>query len=96
MIKYSDFVREEPLICNEMERNAAKKERRRRHAFEKASRLQKHDLSQYATRDEAEVALKAEADEMVVGCGGIFFTVMMAVLSWMIRKLLDRQFGDNK
>jgi hypothetical protein len=93
VIKYEDFVQDNPFICDESESRSAKKDRRRKRAFEKALILEKHDLSQYANRHDAEIGLKAQADEMVAGAGGIFFSVFSAVLLWIIRKLLDNYFG---
>lgn len=95
MLTYDQYDADHPLICNEYE-TKGRKERRRRRAFQKASKLQSRDLSRYATRAEAQEALESDGEELVVGSGGIVFMILSSVISWMIRKLLDDYFGVDE
>ena len=97
MITYEDYMNDHKedaqFICNETSPHAARKERRRRRCFERASRLENINLNQYKTREEAEEALKAQGEEMVVASGGIVFVLLSSIISWIIQKLLSRHFG---
>lgn len=98
MITYENYVQylkdnDGDFICNETMHNAEKKERRRRHCFDRAKKLEEYDLSKYKTREQAEAALKIQGEELVVGCGGIVFILLSSIISWIIQKLLTKQFG---
>lgn len=97
MITYENYVQylkdnDQGFICNETMHNAERKERRRRHCFDRAKKLEEHDLSKYKTREEAEVALKVQGEEMIVGCGGIVFILMSSIISWIIQRMLTNYF----
>lgn len=95
MLTYEEYEAESPLVCNEYEAKG-RKERRRRRAFERAARLQEIDLSRYSSRGEAERALEQEGEALVVGSGGILFMILTSIISWMIRKLLDKAFPESQ
>lgn len=97
MITYENYIQylkdnDNDFICNETMINAVKKERRRRRCFDKARGLEEHDLSQYKTKEEAQAALQAEGDQMIVGCGGIVFILMSSIISWIIQRMLTNYF----
>lgn len=97
MITYEDYINDhsDQIICNETSIYAEKKERRRRRCFDKARYLEDVDLSQYSTRDDAEKALKIQGEAMVLGAGGIIYLILSSIISWIIQKILDNQYGQT-
>lgn len=86
---YARYCRENG-IPRKFGRSAERHKERIRKNIAKAESLESVDLSAYGTRQEAEDALFKKATAM-----GLTSTIFWAIVSWLIRKLLDGHFGEE-
>lgn len=86
---YSKYCKENG-IPQKFGRSAERHRARIRKNIAKAESLENVDLSAYETRQEAEDALFKKASAL-----GLTSTIFWAIVSWLIRQLLDGRFGEE-
>lgn len=89
---FDEYCKDHEIGFGGDERSQRKAEKLKRRLGRVAS-LQNEDLSKFSSRDDAEDHLNSKAVGMV---GPVTFWIMSSIISWLIRKLLDRWYnGDN-
>lgn len=88
---FDEYCKDHEIGFGGDQRDQRKAEKLKRR-LDRVSPLQNEDLSRFSSREKAEDHLNGKAVGML---GPVTFWIMSSIISWLIRKLLDRCFNDN-